>query len=461
MSYGVLGTSGGTHAVLGAVLVQMLVILAAARLGAVVARRLWQPEVVGEFVAGLLLGPSLLGRCWPEGFAALFQPTLEGGDAQTSAVSQLIGVLAQFGVILLLFEVGLELNQKYLHSGWRVTIAMAGAGLVVPLLAGMPLGLWLVQQEMGMTAGLQTPAVWFVTIALAVTALPVLARILIDLQVLQTRLAALLLGAAVISDLLLWFLLAGATAAARSQWQWERLVQNIMATALFLVTVFGPMRWGAKRYFQAQLRRNNSLSSAAWSVLLLLVLLCALAALYAGLHALFGAFVAGAALAGIPGLHQEVTLRLQRLVHCLFVPLFFACAGLHTDVSVMLQQWSLAVCATVMMVAFLVKWFPCTLTAWIAGLPRRDAVLVGIMMNTRGLMGLVVASIGYDVGALSPALYALLVLMAEIMTLLTTPLVLLCGRDSEWEAPLVAAGRLAPTSGTGLIPPTGQFVKKS
>lgn len=186
------------------------------------------------------------------------------------------------------------------------------------------------------------------------------------------------------------------------------------------------------------------MSLTGWSVLLVMLFANAAVASGIGMHAFFGAFLTGVALAGVPGLRAEVGARLHRLVQSFFLPVFFAYAGLQTDVSVMLAVWSWPLCLAVLVLAVAVKWGPCTLAARWSGLPWREAALLGVVMNTRGLMGLVVASIGRDVGALSPGLYALLVVMAEIMTLLTTPLILLLARKSEWETPLVAAGRLRP-----------------
>lgn len=452
---------GAVESLLGAALLQMAVILAAARLGAVAARRVGQPEVVGEFLAGLVLGPSVLGRWLPDIHRAIFWPTLPGSNTAESAVAvgQVLGVMAQVGVLLLLFQVGLETDRQHLLQRWRQVAAIAGAGLIVPLMAGIPLGYWLVQAERGTAISMGEPAVWFVAIAISITALPVLARILMDLQVTQTRLATQLLAAAAVTDLLVWVLLAGATAAARSQWEWIRLGETLAGVAVLLAVLFGPVRWWGGRYFNNCYRRDGRLSSTGWSVLLIVLLSASLAALKVGLHALFGAFATGVALAGLPELQRETAQRLQRLVQSFFLPLFFAYAGLRTDTALLLEQWSLGICLAVLAIAFVVKWLPCTLAAWCTGSPARDAAIAGALMNTRGLMGLVVASIGYEVGALSPALYALLVLLAEIMTLLTTPLVLLWARGSEWEVSLVAAGRLSPQPRPRWLAQLSRFVK--
>jgi Kef-type K+ transport system membrane component KefB len=437
---------GDGEVLVRAVLLQIVVILVAARVAAVVVRRLGQPAVVGEFLAGLALGPSLLGRWQPEVFAALFRPPLTGMTPEQSAllVEQVLAFTAHLGLIFLLFLVGLEVDGRYFRRGWGQPVAIAGVGLLVPLLVGLPVGYSLAWGEgVIRDEGLLSPAALFVAAAFAITALPVLARILIDLGVLGTHLARLALASAAITDGIMWCLLAGITA-----WVSHRDVgmgsgpSLLYLAAFVLVMVLIIRPWGGKYLRRALQRGEGRLSLPVWTGLLVLLLLSAYTASGIGIHAWFGAFALGVALASVPGFPAEATARLRTLTQGFFLPIFFAYAGLRTDVFVMLEVWSWPVCLGVLAAAALVKWVPCTLAARWHGLSWREAALMGSLMNTRGLMGLVVASMGRDVGALSPALFALLVLMAEIMTLLTTPLVLLLARGTEWEAPLRASAWL-------------------
>jgi Kef-type K+ transport system membrane component KefB len=441
---------GDGEVLVRAVLLQIVVILVAARVAAVVVRRLGQPAVVGEFLAGLALGPSLLGRWQPELFAALFRPSLAGMTPEQSAllVEQVLAFTAHLGLIFLLFLVGLEVDGRYFRRGWGQPMAIAGVGLLVPLLVGLPVGYGLAWGEgVIRDEGLLSPAALFVAAAFAITALPVLARILIDLGVLGTHLARLALASAAITDGIMWCLLAGITAwVSRHEVGWTS-GQSLLYLAAFVLVMGLIIRPLGRNYLRLALQGGGGrLSLPVWTVLLVLLLLSAYTASGIGIHAWFGAFALGVALASVPGFPAEATARLRTLTQGFFLPIFFAYAGLRTDVFVMLSVWSWPVCLGVLAAAALVKWIPCTLAARWHGLSWREAALMGSLMNTRGLMGLVVASIGRDVGALSPGLFALLVLLAEIMTLLTTPLVLLLARGTEWEAPLRASGWLQPQS---------------
>jgi Kef-type K+ transport system membrane component KefB len=431
-----------------AILLQIVVILVAARVAAAVVRRLGQPAVVGEFLAGLALGPSLLGRWQPELFAAVFRPSLSGMTPEQSAllVEQVLAFIAHLGLIFLMFLVGLEVDGRYFRRGWGKPVSIAGVGILVPLLVGLPVGYGLAWGEGAIKdVGILSPAVLFVAAALAITALPVLARILIDLGVLETRLARLALASAAITDGVMWCILAAITAWTSHRGLGWRSGEPLLFLAAFILVMWCVVRPLGRWCFRSALQNGEGrLSLPVWTVLFVLLLLSAYFASWVGIHAWFGAFTLGVALASVPGLPGEVTGRLQNITQGFFLPIFFAYAGLRTDVFVMLSVWSWPVCLGVLLIAALVKWVPCTVMARWHGLSWREAALLGSLMNTRGLMGLVVASIGRDVGALSPGLFALLVLLAEIMTLLTTPLVLLLARGTEWETPLRAAAWLSP-----------------
>lgn len=442
---------GEGEGVVRAIVLQLGVILTAARLGAVLMRRLGQPAVVGEFLAGLALGPSLLGWWQPELFAVLFRPSLPGMTEEQSArlVEQVLGVLAHLGIIFLMFLVGLEVDGRYFRQNWRLPVSVAAGGFLVPLLVGIPIGYGLAYKEGSLPAGgFFSPTVFFVAAAFAITALPVMARILMDLQVLGTGLARLTLAAAAITDGGMWCLLAGIMAwATHFQGGVGHFGTSVLLLSGFVFLMWQVVRPLGRRYFRAELQRaEGRLGLPAWTVLFVCLLLSAYIASWMGLHAWFGFFFLGVVLGGVPGLAAEVNARLQHVVQGFFIPLFFAYAGLQTNVFAVISVWDWPVCLGVLAAAALVKWVPCTWIARWNGLSWREAALVGSLMNTRGLMGLIVAYIGRDVGALSPNLFAVLVLLAEIMTLMTTPLVLLLARGTEWEVPLTNSGWLRPRS---------------
>jgi Kef-type K+ transport system membrane component KefB len=431
-------------------LIQLAVIIAAARLFAVLFRWIGQPAVVGEIAAGLVLGPSVLGRLLPGVFTALFHPALPGlsADASDLLLGRVLTTLAEVGLLLLLFLIGLEFDFSHLRWHGRSALGIAVAGIVVPFCLGVALGGWMhsvVAESVPLV-----PFLLFMGTALSITAIPVLGRIMLDLGITRSRLGTITISAAAVGDATGWILLAAIAALARSYqtdegafdpWQTAATVAWTLAFALAMVLVARPLLVRFAR--RAIETGGGELSVNALSATLVLVLLCALATNRIGIFAVFGAFCLGAVLSSEASFRDAVNRKLRDLVTCFFLPVFFAYTGLRTRVDA-LEGWQLwALAAAVSGVAVLGKFGGCALAARLGGLSSRDSACVGCMMNTRGLMELIVINVGKDLGVIPDSVFCMLVLMAILTTFMTTPLLLWLARGSELEGFIRASGFLA------------------
>ncbi len=398
-------------------LLQIAVILIAARALGWVFQRIHQPRVVGEMAAGILLGPSLLGWIAPGVASALFpEGSLES-----------LRVLSQVGLILFMFLVGLELDTRGLRGRGRAVVVTSCFGIVAPFLLGIVLAFHL-------HPGLSNPGVKFTHFALflgtamSITAFPVLARILAERDLLRSRVGTVALACAAADDVTAWHLLAAVVllirAAGLSFPFWLAALGSLGTVAL-LWLVARP----ALRGLEAIYRRRGIVSPDLLALLLLIMLACAWATERLGIHAVFGAFLAGAILPKERGFVEAVSEKLKDLTVVLLLPLFFAFTGLRTSVGLLQGSALWLDCALVIAVATAGKFGGVTLAARLTGSAWREAAALGVLMNTRGLMELVILNVGRDVGVISAPLFAMMVLMALVTTFLTTPLL-------EWILPL-------------------------
>ena len=406
-------------------LLQLLVVLAAARACGWLARRVGQPRVIGEMVAGFALGPSVLGAWAPEMAGRLFAPA---GLAP-------LATLAQLGVLLYLLIVGLRFDHSLLRHRAGVAVATSQASIAVPFLLGMAIAPLL-------PAGLRGPQVsplafaLFLGAAMSVTAFPVLARILEERGLVGTRLGSLALASAAVDDASAWLILAGVVAVARADAPGTvgaTVLRTLVGVVLILLALL------ALRPLLRPLlaRAGRRVGHEQVALVLLLALLVALAAEHAGVHALFGAFLAGLVVPREDGVAGIVAERLEHVVGTLLLPVFFAYSGLRASVTLIEGPGLWAAWAALMAVAVGGKLGGSAIAARLSGLPWSEATALGILLNTRGLMELVILSIGLEVGALSPTLYAMMVLMAVATTVMTAPLLALVERR-------VRAGQAAP-----------------
>lgn len=375
-------------------------------------RYLGQPPVIGEVIAGILLGPSLLGAISPEAMHALIPSAAEDPNGKVLAA---LKAIAQLGVILYMFLVGLELNGAKLKGQAHATVAISHASIVAPFVLGAALALWLYPlfSHRGVPF---TSFALFMGVALSVTAFPVLARILADRGLEKTATGTVALGCAAADDVTAWCLLAFVVGVAQAQ-VGDAAVTAVGALA-FIAAIFVIVRPLVNRLLRTQ---TASLHPAAIPVTFVAVLIAALTTEAIGVHAVFGAFLLGAVIPHDSKLAQECTKRLKDVVTVLLLPAFFALTGLRTEVGLLTNVSDWLICAAIIAVATLGKFGGTLLAARAAGQPWRTAAALGAMMNTRGLMGLIVLDIGLSLGVISPALFAMMVIMALVTTLATAP----------------------------------------
>jgi Kef-type K+ transport system membrane component KefB len=389
------------------VLLALAAIIVAARGMGRLFRRLEQPAVIGEVVAGLMLGPSLLGRISPWASGFLLPPS----------VVPTLSVIAQIGVILFMFMVGLRLDTGLLRKRTRAAVAISHASITAPFTLGCLLALWLYPRLSSREVPFAIFAL-FMGVSMSVTAFPVLARILHDRGLARTPIGALALACAAVDDATAWCLLAFLVALAQAN-PWSSALTTALTAgyiAFVLVVVRPGAVWLARRHAQPSEVQQDTLA-----LLLVALLLSALATELMGIHALFGAFLLGAVIPHDSALARAAVEKLEDVVLVLFLPAFFALTGLRTELGLVsgAEQW--LTCGVIVLVASAGKIVGTLLAARLTGLGWRDAASLGVLMNTRGLMELIVLNVGLDLGVLTPALFAMMVVMAVGTTLATAP----------------------------------------
>jgi Kef-type K+ transport system membrane component KefB len=407
-------TGKGKSGVLVHVLVTLIAVVALGQVLGRLFRYVGQPPVIGEVIAGILLGPSLLGRAWPA--ASMFFLPAEVGPY--------IGVIAQIGVILYMFLVGLELNPAMLWERAGTTFAISHASIAVPFVFGAALGLYLYPRmsEGGVPF---TSFALFMGVALSVTAFPVLARILTDRRMHTTPLGVMALGAAAAGDVTAWCLLAFIVGVAQASI--GGAVLTLALTATFVIV----MLFAVRPVLGRVLRRydDTRLTPAVTATVFVAVLASALATEAIGIHALFGAFLLGAITPHDSRLAHIFGHKLEDVVTVLLLPAFFALVGLRTEIGLVagLENW--LICGLIIMVATAGKFGGTYAAARITGIDRRSAAGLGVLLNTRGLMELIVLNIGLEMKVISPTLFAMMVLMALATTVATGPALRVLGID--------------------------------
>jgi len=396
-------------------LLQLAAIVAVCRIVSRVGMRFGQPPVVGEMIAGVLLGPSFLGHFWPSVQGALFPP----------ASRPILFAGAQLGLVLYMFVVGLEFRVDLLRPRLRSAAAISASGILLPFVLGGAIAGVLVRH-----AGFFPPdvpahtAIPYLGACLAITAFPMLARIIFEKGLTGTTVGALALVAGALDDAVAWaalaLVLAGLTHDPRIAWT------AIAGGALFIIilsTLVRPLlrrlaRWGAAG-------GPAERSATAWTLVLLLLAAWCTDAIR--LYAVFGAFILGAAFP-----RGAFAARLQSLIEpltsILLLPLFFVYSGLNTRIDLVNTPALWLVVLAVLAAAILGKGGACYAAARFCGETHSDALGIGILMNARGLMGLIILNIGLEHGVITPALFSILILMAVVTTLMAAPLFSRCCR---------------------------------
>jgi len=386
---------------------QMAVILTTARMMAVAFRFIGQPEVMGEMAAGILLGPSFLGRISPAMMNRLFPA---GGLGSLYALSQL-------GLVLFMFLVGLEVRPGSLRGSAKSVIIASQASMMAPFLLGGVLA-WSLYPRLGNGAP-RLPFVLFLGAAMGITAFPVLARILADCKLTHTRVGVFALSCAAIDDVTAWCLLAVITVIARPEANQNPLPWHFAALIGYILAMVFLVRPALRRLLPASATPDLARFGAAMIFLLLSVW----ASEAVAVHALFGAFLAGIVMPKGGQLQEGLRDRLESVTLVLLLPLFFAFTGLRTSIALLnsVELWLL--CGLIVMVAVGSKLLVSGVIVHASGMPWRESLAVGVLVNTRGLVELVILNVGLDLHILSPTLFSMMVIMALATTLMTAPLI--------------------------------------
>jgi Kef-type K+ transport system membrane component KefB len=399
----------GTHLIL-LLVIQTGLILGLSRVMGYIFVRVRQPQVMGEMIAGIMLGPSLFGWLTPGLFAQTFP----------SDSVQYLNALSQVGIIFFLFLVGLELDPQLLRNRGRSALVISQSSIITPMILGGILATILYHPLYGPHPTARLAAVClFVGAAMSITAFPVLARILTERNMHRTRIGAVAITCAAVDDVTAWCLLAFVIAIARATgldaglWTLGKSVAYI----IFMLWVVRPFLRRIEQVFESR----NRLSQNLLAVIFLLVLGSALATEWIGIHALFGAFLMGAIMPKGTRFVRTLTEKLEDFTVVFLLPVFFAYTGLRTQIGLLNHPALWAYTGLIVVVACVGKFGGSAVAARICGFSGREASAIGILMNTRGLMELIILNIGRDLGVIPQTLFAMMVLMAIITTALTTP----------------------------------------
>jgi Kef-type K+ transport system membrane component KefB/nucleotide-binding universal stress UspA family protein len=398
-----------THNPLTLLILQIALVVTLSRVLGVVLKGIRQPMVIAEITAGILLGPSLLGWLAPSVMETVFPK---------SSMS-LLSMISQVGLVLFMFLIGLELDPKLLKNRGKASVAISHTSIVVPFALGALAASWLRSHLAEPDVPFSSFAL-FMGIAMSITAFPVLARILTERRLLKTKVGAIAITCAAVDDVTAWCLLAFVVSIVRSTGVDSAIRTTVMALGyigvmFFLVRPF-LARLGAKVGSRQPINQN------VVALALLLLLASSMVTEAIGIHALFGAFLLGATIPKEGGLAEALAHKLEDVVVVLLLPPFFAYSGLRTQIGLLDSPHHWGICALLIAVACIGKFGGSAIAARLTGHGWREASAIGILMNTRGLMELVVLNIGLDLGVISTTLFTMLVLMALFTTFITTPL---------------------------------------
>ena len=403
-------------------LIQMSIVLGVTVICGWLARKLGQSRVIGEIIGGILLGPSVLGRISPHASSALFP----------ESSLHLLELLSTVGLILFLFLVGMELDSEQLSRERKTAVIASGASIFVPFVMAALLAHSLRIRFAPHGIG-SIPFVIFLGIAMSITAFPVLARILEERGLQNTPLGVTAILSAAVNDLIGWLLLALALALIGKDGGSASLPVRLAGLGAYLVLMLGVVRPLAAR--AARMRSKPMLSLELLGAVVAGTLASAAATEWIGVHPLFGAFLAGVCFPRVPHWQRAIRARLDMITSVLLLPLFFALTGLRTRLDLLndakMWWWT----GIVLVAAVFGKMGGAALAARWTGQSWRNAAALGALLNTRGLVELVVLNIAYNVGAFSPTLFTMMVVMALVTTMSTTPILNLLGiKDGDVQA---------------------------
>ena len=398
---------------------QIGLIVALSRVTGWIFARFHQPQVMGEMIAGILLGPSLLGWAFPHLWRAIFPGGINGDSVNY------LNILSQVGVVFFLFLIGLELDPTLLRRHGRAALGIGVASIVVPLLLGMALTVYLYRPALfDIKNASLLPTALFMGAAMSVTAFPVLARILTERNLQKTPLGTVAIACAALNDAVAWCLLAFVVAVVRVERTGSGLLGATWTTCgaiLYVLSMFFIVKPLLRR-LEVIYDRHGRLSQNVVSIIFLLILTSAFATQSIGIHALFGAFLMGAIMPKGTQFVRHLTEKLEDYTVVFLLPIFFAFTGLHTRLDLLAHRGLIFDTGLIILVACLGKFGGSLLGAKVFGKSWRESSAIGILMNTRGLMELVILNVGRDLGVINEKVFAMMVIMALVTTAMTTPL---------------------------------------
>jgi Kef-type K+ transport system membrane component KefB len=393
---------------LAVLLAQIVTIIFVARFLGVIFKKIGQPSVIGEIIAGIILGPSFIGMYFPEFTAALF-PSHSLGNLQ---------FLSQIGLILFMFIVGMELDLKVLKTKAHDAIVISHASIIIPFALGMGLAYFI--YESFAPTGVQFSSFGlFVGISMSITAFPVLARIAQERGINKTRIGTIVITCAAADDITAWSLLAAIIAIVKAGSFVSSIYIIILAVGyvFFMIKIVRPFLKRVGNLHSSQASLNKSIVA----IFFLTLILSSLATEIIGIHALFGAFMAGAIMPDNAKFRNIFIEKIEDVALVLLLPLFFVFTGLRTEIGLLNDPYLWKITGLIILVAVTGKFIGSALAAKYVGQNWKDSLTIGALMNTRGLMELVILNIGYDLGVLTPEIFTMMVIMALVTTFMTGP----------------------------------------
>ncbi|NMH28584.1 cation:proton antiporter domain-containing protein [Flavobacterium silvaticum] len=393
---------------LALLLAQIITIILMARVFGWISRKLGQPTVIGEMIAGIVLGPSLVGMYFPE-YSQLLFPKESLGNLQ---------FLSQIGLILFMFVVGMELDLKAIQNKAKDAVVISHASIIFPFTLGVGLAYFIYEQYAPKQVEFLSFAL-FLGIAMSITAFPVLARIVQERGIHKTKLGAIVITCAAADDITAWCILATVIAIVKA----GSITSSLYVIGLALVYVF-VMLTVVRPFLNRVAELKNSrakLSKPVVAIFLVTLIISAYVSEIIGIHALFGAFMAGAIMPDNNRFRSIIIEKVEDVSLIVLLPLFFVFTGLRTQIGLINDSSLWEILACIIGVAVAGKFLGSAIAAKFVGQNWKDSLTIGALMNTRGLMELIVLNIGYDLGVLSDQVFTMMVLMALITTFMTGP----------------------------------------
>lgn len=395
-------------------LLQLLLIISVAKLVGFMMNKIGQPGVIGEIAAGIILGPSIMGGVFPD-FSAFIFPE-----------QSLIGLqsLSQIGLILFMFIVGLELNLAELKGEMKSVLIISSASIFFPFVLGMIAAFYLFDLFPPIGHKFSSFSL-FMGISFCITAFPVLARIILERKMQNKKVGYLSLSCAAINDCAAWFILSVVLAYIKTENYKEALIKLIFIIIYLIFMLFVIKPFVKKVYMYIE---------NYFTIVMIAILFSSIITEIMGIHALFGAFITGLILSDLKFDKSEMIKKIHDISIIIFMPVFFALSGLRTSIGLLNNGNLWVIFLIILLIATFGKLVSSSLASKFSGLNWYDSISIGILMNTRGLIELIILNIGYDLGLISPALFTIMVLMALTTTVMTGPLLMLTDKIKSVKA---------------------------